>query len=136
MGCLYSKHNLTICTFENTPTFSFNKSTYQAKVVNVYDGDTIWVAIKHLNKYIKIKIRLEGIDTPELGTKNFKEKEKAIDSRDYLKHLINNRIIKLKCGNFDKNGILLGKIYFKNICINNIMIETGHAIAYDSCRDY
>jgi len=131
MGCIYSTYKLNNCTYKNTPVFSFDNIKTKAKVVKVYDGDTIWVAFNYRGKYIRVKIRLDGIDTPELRSSNKIEKEKAIKARDYLKRIIDNRIITLHCGKFDKYGRLLGKIYYNNININDKMISTKHAVAYD-----
>ena len=78
-----------------------------------------------------MKIRLDGIDTPELRSSNKKEKQKGIEARDFLKQIIDNRIITLHCGKFDKYGRLLGTIYYNNVNINDKMISTKHAVAYD-----
>ena len=43
-------------------TFANSVFDFDAKVVNVYDGDTIWVEHENLDT----KIRILGIDTPEL----------------------------------------------------------------------
>lgn len=131
MGCIYSRYRLKKCTCKNTQVFSFKNLKTKAKVIKVYDGDTIWVAFNYQGKYIRIKIRLDGIDTPELRSSNRIEKKKAIDARDYLKRMIDNRIITLHCGKFDKYGRLLGTIYYKNVNINTNMIDVKHAVAYD-----
>ena len=64
-------------------------------------------------------------------TNNKIEKEKAIKARDYLKRMIDNRIITLHCGKFDKYGRLLAEFYIDNININKLMIEKGHGYSYD-----
>lgn len=131
MGCKSSKQNINYSTYQTLPTFSFNRFKKKVKVLKVYDGDTIWVAMNHFNMLFKIKVRLTGIDTPEIRTKNLEEKEKGLAARDFLKKIIDNKIILLECGNFDKYGRLLGTIYFNNININNLMIVNKHAVKYD-----
>ena len=131
MGCIYSHYQLNRCTYQNTSVFSFENIKTKAKVVKVYDGDTIWVVFKYRGKFIRVKIRLDGIDTPELRSSNKKEKQKGIEARDFLKQIIDNRIITLHCGKFDKYGRLLGTIYHNNVNINNKMITAKHAVAYD-----
>jgi endonuclease YncB( thermonuclease family) len=57
------------------------------QVIKVYDGDTITIAtplfngdeVPHIETY-RFNIRLRGINTPELRTKN-NQKEMAIESR-------------------------------------------------------
>lgn len=53
-------------------------------MIDVYDGDTITININNRH----VRIRLAGIDTPELNAKTQKERNKAIQSRDYLESLI------------------------------------------------
>ena len=61
--------------------FSLNNHKYKAKVVNVYDGDTIKVVILFHNKLTRF-LRMTGYDSPELRTKNQNEKAAAIKARD------------------------------------------------------
>ena len=88
------------------PLFSLNNHKYKAKVVNVYDGDTIKVVILFHNKLTRFSLRMTGYDSPELRTKNQNEKAAAIKARDALSSKINNKIIDLHCGKFDKYGRL------------------------------
>ena len=57
---------------------------HKVEVVSVYDGDTITIDINDRH----VRIRLAGIDTPELNAETEIEKNKAIQSRDYLESLI------------------------------------------------
>lgn len=61
-------------------------------VIDVYDGDTITIITKfdflNTNNFIKLKIRLNDIDAPEIRTKNEAEKEKALEVKKYLQDLI------------------------------------------------
>ena len=76
---------------------------HKVEVVDVYDGDTITIDIN--DRYVRI--RLAGIDTPELNAKTKAEKNKAIQSRDYLESLIlDQEIIVL----FEKNDTTLDGI--------------------------
>lgn len=116
-------------TLDNTPKFSFENEIHLCKVLDVYDGDTIKVAFKLINtdNYIYYSIRLLDIDTPEIRTKNKKEKEKGLQARDYLRNLILHKNIILVCNKFGKYGRILGTIYFnlddmyENKSINDIM---------------
>lgn len=78
-----------------------------AKVLDVYDGDTITVGYfsnKSSKSAFKIKVRLIGIDTPEIRTKNNYEKEAAQFVKKYVENLISNKIIHLKIIKWDKFG--------------------------------
>ena len=108
-------------TYKNTKNYSdLDGITAFGKVVKVYDGDTIWVAIdfNNLNHEVttikpgsnikKVKIRLARIDTPEIkgGKKAGKEKEEEIKnakiSRDYVSNLILNKNVLVKFGQLGK----------------------------------
>lgn len=63
-----------------------------AKVCDVHDGDTITI-LTTVNGYpIKTHIRIVGIDTPEIRTKNLKEKQAATVVYDYVNHFIGPRL--------------------------------------------
>ena len=66
-------------------SFSFAQFSYQATILKISDGDTIWVLMDGQ----RVKLRLLGIDTPE----KFKSKKLARDAREcgvsqgYMKNL-------------------------------------------------
>ena len=126
--------------FESTldiPKFTLRNQIFTAKCVKCYDGDTVHVNIRLYNTLYKFICRLANIDTAELRSKNPKEKNHAQKAKKWLENLILNKIIKIKCGNFDKYGRLLIFIYlndenmeFKN-SVNNLLIENNFAYKYD-----
>ena len=137
--------SLKYATYQNTDTWSFKNKFIYCKILKIYDGDTLWGAIKINRKVYKIKIRLEGIDTPELKPpKSQKNRDKEIEaakkSKDYLIKLIDKKIVKIKCGDFDKYGRLLATIFKIErkcyICqslinVNELMITNNFAKRYD-----
>ena len=96
-----------------TPIFTLERSFVQGKIVDVYDGDTVKIVLNlPINsQYFRWNCRLSGINTPEIRTKNIKEKEFGLLVRDKLKERIENKILLIKCGEFDKYGRLLVEIY-------------------------
>ena len=76
---------------------------HKVEVVSVYDGDTITIGINKRH----VRVRLAGIDTPELNAKTEEEKNEAIESRDYLESLVlDEKIIVL----FEKSDTTLDGI--------------------------
>ena len=140
MGCKLTL--LKNATFDNTPLWSLNNQIHYVKVLKVYDGDTIWIAIRINFIIYKIKVRLSGIDTPEMKPpKNQKNRNEEINaakkSKKFLADLVDKKVIKMKCGEWDKYGRLLGTLIIKgnNLCsseinVNKLMIEKGHAKEY------
>ena len=131
--------------FNTTLTFSFDNIYTLCRVVDIYDGDTIMCAMVYHNNICKITIRLTGIDTCELKSKDTDVKDKAYEARQYLANLIlkdnsyditvdryikrkqlreiltdNICLINVYCGKFDKYGRVLGLLYNKNIMKNEI----------------
>ncbi len=109
-------NKLNKATFENTPIWSLDGKVIKVKVLKVYDGDTFWVALKLNGKVVRHKVRLYGIDTPEmkppLAQKNRdKEIKAAKKAKEFVKDLIDNKIVEMICGGWDKYGRLLGTIY-------------------------
>ena len=106
---------------------------YKARVVKVYDGDTITVDIDlGLNIWLKNqKIRLAKINAPEVtGT----EKPEGIISREFLKDLIfnNDVILRTVKDRKGKYGRFLGIIYVKYgdhpyFNVNEYLVEEGFA---------
>ncbi len=110
--------------------FSLNNHVYQAKVVSVYDGDTITVVFKFAGTFYKWNCRLNGIDTPEMKSKNAAEKQQAIKARDFLREQILGKIVEITCQEFDKYGRLLVTVKYSDININDLMITEGFAKSY------
>lgn len=119
---------------ESVNLFSFDGISTLARVVDVYDGDTITFIFIHKGTPIKYKCRVFGIDTPEIRTKDLEEKKLGYEAKDYLKSYIFDKIIKVDLYHFDKYGRLLAKIYAPvggtYIDIGQDMINKGYARPY------
>jgi endonuclease YncB( thermonuclease family) len=112
--------------------FGFEGETKTSKVVNVYDGDTIKVVFQVMRKLYKFNCRISGVDTPEIRTRNLKEKELGLKVRDELRKKILNKIVKIKCGEFDKYGRLLIEVITNdNEKIKDWLINNDYAFSYD-----
>lgn len=117
----------------NAPIFSLNGYVVEGKVTSVYDGDSVTIIFPFHNEFYTWKCRLSGIDTPELRTKNLKEKEYGYKVRDILREKILNKKVTINCGPFDKYGRLLTTIICieDNCNINEWLINNKYAVKYD-----
>ena len=115
---------------DKTNILSLNGLNTIAKCTKCYDADTVHLVIPYNKSYYRWTCRLEEIDSAEIKSKNKVEQEHAIKSRDYLKSLILNKIVHIKCGKFDKYGRLLVKITIDDIDINKHLVEKGYAYKY------
>jgi endonuclease YncB( thermonuclease family) len=116
---------------EDVPMFSLNGYVTDAKVVRVYDGDTIHVVFHYFGKFYKWIGRIAHVDTPELRTKNLDEKKKGYEVRDKLRELILGKVVKLTCQEFDKYGRLLLDIQIGDIKVDEWLISNGYAKKYE-----
>ena len=105
------------------------------KVIKVYDGDTITIASKVPGLYnspiYKFSVRLNGIDTPEMRTKDEDEKEIATLARDALSEKIMGKEIRLENIKTEKYGRVLCDIYLAQIHLNQWLIDEKYALPYD-----
>ena len=103
--------------------------TYRAKIISVYDGDTV-TAIVDLGFGIsaKIKVRLKGIDTPELRG-SAEEKARGIAAREFLRNQVLNKDIVIQTFKDKKGkyGRYIGTLWANEINVNNLLVEQGHA---------
>ena len=123
--------------YDDIPWLSLEGVECECKVIDVYDADTITVAIPFHNKVYKVKCRLLGIDSAEKRTKNLAEKTVSLEATKWLSDLIKDKIIWIKCGDWGKyGGRILGTIYMnkesleKDESINKLVVEKGYAYEY------
>jgi len=111
---------------------------YIAEVVKVYDGDTCTCVVDLGFKLsARIKVRLVGIDTPEIRTKDLEEKKKGYETRDWLREKILGKKVMLHTAKKGKFGRWLGTIWeieedkleFEN-SYNGKLISEGFAKVY------
>ena len=100
---------------DSIPMLSFKGQRIYCKVVSVYDGDTIKVVFPIIGsgsmKLYKWNCRINGVDTPELRTRNNLEKKLGYKVRDKLREKILGKVVYIVCDTFDKYGRLLVNIY-------------------------
>ena len=115
-------------------TIPFMPPIENGQVIKVYDGDTITIATRLPYKdspLYRFPIRLKGIDSAEIKSKNINEKKNAMISRDVLTELILHKTVLIKNIENEKYGRILADVYLGEICVNDWMIEKGYAVKYD-----
>jgi len=105
----------------------------EGKVIKVYDGDTITIAtfVPGSRKLYRFSVRLNGIDTPEMKSKNTDEKLLARKAQVVLSEKIMGKVVKLNDVSMEKYGRLLATVVYNDQDINQWMVDEGHAIKYD-----
>ena len=118
---------------------------YKAIVNRVVDGDTIDVTIDlGFSVWKKMRVRMEGINTPESRTRDLEEKKRGLAAKDRLKSILefNDNECVLKVSGVGKYGRALATVLVESLSplngedgitlidVNKQLIEEGHAIEY------
>jgi endonuclease YncB( thermonuclease family) len=127
----------------NTPEFTLNKYSTNAKVVKVYDGDTIHVVFEYFGKFYRWNCRIAHVDTPELRTKNTEEKKLGYLVKQKVEELLLNKIVRIQCFDFDKYGRLLIEVTLPETTekLHEWLIRNNYAKLYEGgtkegwCKD-
>lgn len=106
-----------------TQRFSLNDLKTYARVVNIYDGDTIQAIIPVFDTYFKFSIRLHGIDTSEMTSKITEQKVLAIKAR--------NRIVELTTGRPSDINVLKTKKSIETFLDNEVFLVWLHCFGMD-----
>ena len=127
-----------------------------AKIVDIYDADTVTVALKLEGKVIRMPVRIKGLDTPEIRPKKTNshrllEKRAAKRSRDAVVAMCTGvpvrggqtrrsirailgaceKLERLEPYGFDKYGRILGDIRLEDgISLRDRLLSEGWARAY------
>lgn len=93
---------------------------FVGKVVSIHDGDTIAI----LQGKQQIKVRLFGIDAPELKQPYGKK------SKQFLANLVAGEIVEVEENGKDRYKRTIGTIFLNDKDINAQMVANGYAWAY------
>lgn len=135
----------------STPEISMNGLKCYGRLIDVYDGDTVKVILPTFNSYYKFTIRLDGIDTSEIRSKDKILQNNAIKARDRVFELLTDNkvntkndikkllesevyLVWIECLNKDKYGRILANIYKDNNItksISDILLEEKLAYKYE-----
>lgn len=144
-------------TRANTPAFGLEGVEGEARLVDCYDADTckVLLSVPWAGGAVRlVTLRLEGIDAPEMASKDPKEKELSWRARDRLLHLLcpaafpartdayskaeikraleaHVALVRVQCKGQDKYGRCLAVLLAGGACVNEAMRDEGHADSYD-----
>jgi endonuclease YncB( thermonuclease family) len=103
--------------------------TYRAEVLRVVDGDTLWVRIYlRPGHWVKQKLRLRGLDAPELGTTEGKAAKRFTDG------LVSQAAaVVINTTRADKYDRYLADVFLQRgsapeLFLNQALLDNGHAV--------
>ncbi len=108
---------LTAC---NSDVISKNSNGF--RVLDVIDGDTFTIDDEY-----RSRIRMLGINTPEILTEAGPGEPFANKAKDYLAALIENKTVRFEYGNekFDQYGRILAYVFKDDELVNEKILEMG-----------
>lgn len=140
----YHTNDLLKNDFKKLKKFTFDGMLTKAKVVDIYDGDTLTIVFYFNGSPIKKNFRLLGYDAPEMKpTKTTANRVLHIQAahvvKDFLKSQILNQVVWVKFCQEDKYGRLMGTIFLvkdhkkfngDEVEINKMIIDKGFGKQY------
>ena len=131
MGCCQTSSKLP-------ERFSF-AGTWDAKVINIIDGDTFDACFVFYGTEWIFRVRIAGVDTPEMHPKRkgltldeIKEiKINAKKAKDALETYIGGKRVKLIVNAPEKFGRVLAHVYYNNKDVADFLIINKYGVAYD-----
>jgi endonuclease YncB( thermonuclease family) len=122
--------------------FTFAGQRFLAKVVDYYSGDIVRVVFIHRGKLDQYRAKMAGYVSPEIkpsrtSVNRTVEAIKAVAARNALMKKINNALVYIECGGYDRFGRILVTVYLRDgtengESVNAWMIANGHGVVYDS----
>jgi len=99
---------------------------YKGKILRVIDGDTIEAAIfLGFNISIKKKIRIIGIDAPEIRSRNETTRQAAFAAKKRLEELFPTKDLIIESKGFDKYGRCLAVVHTDSGNVGDILLNEG-----------
>ena len=112
---------------------AFAEDFNNVKFIRNHDGDTITFDLGPTIPPLwrKSRVRLQGIDTPEVSTENQAEKTKGLMVRDFVcNELVNAKIINLRNCSLDKYGRPLCAVNYDEKDLTNELLKRNYGYAY------
>lgn len=101
-------------------------------VLDVHDGDTLTIQVPaESNK--KYKVRMLGVDTPEVEFFEHSQGDAAYAARDFLRELLPVGVtatVQFDADGFDKHNRVLGRITVNGVEVNREMLKAGWGYMY------
>lgn len=131
-GCASLPHATSKSDLEKE-CFNTETSFSCVKVVEVYDGDSIFIDLPGQHPLFgkRMGVRILGIDTPELRTKDSCEKKKGLEAKDFLTKILSSaKRIDIVNVQKDKYFRILGTVKADGLSVADELIKQRLAYPY------
>lgn len=117
---------------DETPRWQPTPDAQLARVVSVYDGDTVTLLASFGGSLGRCSMRLCGVDCPEMRGRGQAEREAAEAVRDVVRGQCLDRICKVHAQGMDKYGRLIGDVETPDgQLVARLLLSKGLARTYD-----
>jgi endonuclease YncB( thermonuclease family) len=118
-----------------TVAFAATPRSLVAKVDRVTDGDSVTATT---SDGTKLRIRLLGIDAPEIANGAKPGQPFGEEAREYLDHLIGGKVVSVDAYGPDRYKRILAVLWDEQINVNLLMVAMGYAEVYRgaACQVY
>ena len=107
------------------------KYLYNGFCTKVVDGYTIDVNVDlGFTVFVKIRLRLRGINTMEMSDKDPTIRARAVAAKQFLEDRVLNENVVIESFKTDKYGRWLADVFVGDTSMNNLLLEEGHAEPY------
>jgi micrococcal nuclease len=110
-----------ITLFSGISVVPAGTSMTSGRVVGVHDGDTLTLLTPRKKE---VKVRLEGIDAPEIG------QAFGNNSKRSLSDLVFGKTVKIVVSTTDDYGRKIANVYVDDLWVNLALVEKGMAWQY------
>ena len=139
--CPVSIYDIALRRATKGKKFDYSGLKVKAKVVDVYDGDTITIVFRYRGELQQHNCRMIGYNSPELRpsrkmVNREREIEAAKKARAKLKELVgfkegSKKLVDVCLNKFDSFGRILVDVYVNESYINELMIVHGYGVPYN-----
>lgn len=133
MGCCQSVNDISTVDADTVANFPGEGRSLQAQLIRVLDGDTIEVIVNLGVREmvpLRMKVRLSGIDAPEIHSLNEAEKRAGNYVKKRLEQMLKGDLT-VEFSGWDKfGGREIGIVYANGVNVNNVLLEKGFVRAY------
>ena len=113
---------LTLLALITFPAAAATRQTQSGVVTRVVDGDTLWV--KTGASQPPLKVRLQGIDAPEICQPG------GVQARDALQQRVLGQSVTVTSGAHDDYGRTIGTVHMQGQDMGRWLVAHGHAWVY------
>lgn len=105
---------------------------YRVKEVKVIDGDTVDLTLDlGFYAYTQQRFRLDGLNTPEMNSKDPSERVKAAEVKNFVIRVVGAATcIEVTSTRTEKYGRWLAELWLDGVSLNNLLLGKGLAIPY------